>query len=47
MDLRLVYEGLNIKGCYEVHEGYLYTINNAINKPIVIYRKNNSWVPEE
>ena len=45
--IRLVYEGLNIRGCYDVHQGYLYTISSTIHKPVIIYRRSNDWEAEK
>ena len=30
MRIRLVFEGLNIRSCQEVHQGYLYTISDSV-----------------
>ena len=47
MNLRLVYEGLNIRGCRMVHQGYLYCMSNNITKPpMITIFDGGSGVPE-
>lgn len=46
MALRLVYEGLNIRGCRMVHQGYLYCISDNITKPPIITNFDGSGEPE-
>ena len=48
MKLRLQFEGLNIRSCQQVHQGYLYTISDNITKPPLItkYYGENYGEPE-
>lgn len=47
MNLRIVYEGLNIRGCRMVHQGYLYCMSNNITKPpMITIFDGGSGVPE-
>ena len=46
MHLRLVFEGLYIRGCQMVHQGYLYTISDTITTAPVITNYEGSGEPE-
>ena len=36
MNMKLLYEGLNIRSCLDIHQGYLYTISDSIAAPYTI-----------
>ena len=46
MCLRIVYEGLNIRGCQTVHQGYLYTISDTISNAPTIPNYEGSGEPQ-
>ena len=36
LNMKLLYEGLKIRSCQDIHQGYLYTISDNINLPYSI-----------
>lgn len=45
MDLRLTFDGLNIRNAVEIHQAYMYTINDIIVHPIKIDTEDDGLGP--
>ena len=41
MNMKLLYEGLNLRSCQDIHQGYIYTISDEINSPYTIKTYEN------
>ena len=48
LNMKLLFEGLNIRSCQDIHQGYLYTISDNIKMPYSIKNfENGEQVNEE
>ena len=48
LNMKLLYEGLNIRSCQDIHQGYLYTISDDIKLPYSIKNfENGEQVSED
>ena len=47
MEIRLTFDGLNIRSCHDVHQGYLYTISNSLKRPYTITDDEHDSDPQK